>query len=187
MSTNKNIFTKQIFNEKIKLKYSDVNNNVENNILNILQNKIENKCIIHGFVKKNSTKILEISLGELFSDYIIFHVQLECLIACPCESMILNCKVDSSTKVGLKCSIINEDDISPYLIFVARDHNYNNSIFSEINIGDNIDVRIIGYRYELNDPFISIIAELLDEKIKSSQNIKSSNKKKTSLTKKNSL
>jgi hypothetical protein len=176
MSANKKLFMKQIFNQKLKLKYSDVDNNVENKILDMLQTKIENKCIIHGFVKKNSIKILDISLGELFSDYIMFNVLIECLIACPYESMILNCKVDTSTKVGLKCSIIDEDNSSPYLIFVARDHNYNNSIFSEINIGNNIEVRVIGYRYELNDPFISIIAELLEEKNKSNQSIKSNKK-----------
>ena len=180
---NKNIFTKHILNEKIKLKYSNVDNNIENNILNVLQNKIENKCIIHGFVKKDSIKILDTSSGELFSDYIIFNVQFECLIACPYESMILNCKIESSTKVGFKCSIVHEDNISPYLIFIARDHNYNNSRFSEININDNIEVRVIGYRFELNDTFISIIAELLEENVKSNQSLKL-NKKKTSFTKK---
>ncbi len=185
-SNNKNIFTKHILNEKIKLKYSNVDNNIENNILNVLQNKIENKCIIHGFVKKDSIKILDTSSGELFSDYIIFNVQFECLIACPYESMILNCKIESSTKVGFKCSIVEEDNISPYLIFIARDHNYNNSRFSEININDNIEVRVIGYRFELNDAFISIIAELLEENSKSTQSLKL-NKKKSSFTKKTDL
>tara|TARA_Y100000816_G_scaffold292037_1_gene285516 strand:- start:3935 stop:4495 length:561 start_codon:yes stop_codon:yes gene_type:complete len=179
MSNNKNIYTKQIINEKIILKYSEVNNNLEDNIKNILKNKLENKCTINGFVKKDSLKIIEISCGELVSDSIMFNVVIECLISCPYESMILECKVESSTKVGLKCSIIDEDGNSPYLIFVARDHNYSNSKFTSANVEDIIFVRVIGHRFELNDPFISVIGELVEEDVKSSQTPKSSKKKKT--------
>ena len=163
MTDNKNIYAKQIINEKIILKFSEIDNNLENNIKQILIDRIEGKCITHGYVKNNSIKIIEYSCGELFSDSVIFDVVIECLISCPFESMILECKVITTTKVGLKCNIIDEDETNPYLIFVARDHNYNNSKFSSININDIIFVRVIGHRFELNDTFISIIAELVEE------------------------
>ena len=186
MSDNKNIYTKQIINEKIKLKFSDVNSNLENNIKEKLKTKIEGKCIINGYVKPDSIKLITYSCGELFSDYIIFDIVVECLISCPFESMILECKVVSNTKVGLKCNIIDDDNgINPYLIFVARDHNYNNMKFSNINVEDYIYVRVLGYRFELNDTFISIIAELVDEDFKKSQTSKVS-KSKYSTTKKKS-
>tara|TARA_B100001093_G_scaffold498553_1_gene546778 strand:- start:18 stop:593 length:576 start_codon:yes stop_codon:yes gene_type:complete len=191
MSDNKNIYTKQIINEKITLKFSDVNSDLENIILEKIKIKIEGKCINHGYVKTNSVKLLTYSCGELFSDSIIFDLVIECLISCPFESMILKCKVVSSTKVGLKCKInyddvdYDYDNINPYLIFVARDHNYNNTKFTNINVEDIIYVRVIGHRFELNDTFISVIAELVEENYKKSQ-INKISKTKYSTTKKKS-
>jgi hypothetical protein len=49
---------------------------------------------------------------------------------------------------------------SPLNIFIARDHHYNVAYFSELKEGDIIMVRVIGQRFELNDPFVSIICEL---------------------------
>ena len=185
MSDNKNIYTKQIINEKISLKFSDVNSNLENIITEKVKTKIEGKCINHGYVKTNSIKLLTYSCGELFSDSIIFDLVIECLISCPFESMILECKVVSTTKVGIKCNINDDSDSNPYLIFVARDHNYNNAKFSNINIEDIIYVRVIGHRFELNDTFISVIAELVEEDFKKSQ-VNKISKTKYSTTKKKS-
>ena len=184
MSDNKNIYIKQIINEKITLKFSDVNSNLENILLEKVKSKIEGKCINHGYVKTNSVKLVTYSCGELFSDSIIFDLVIECLISCPFESMILECKVVSSTKVGIKCYINDDSDINPYLIFVARDHNYNNAKFSNISIEDIIYVRVIGHRFELNDTFISVIAELVEEDFKKSQTIKNSKSKNSTAKKK---
>ena len=34
--------------------------------------------------------------------------------------------------------------------------------FSQVNEGDKIEIKVIGQRFELNDKYISIIAELID-------------------------
>ena len=86
---------------------------------------------------------------------------MECLLTNPVESMMINCMVKSITKVGVRAELIVDDNISPYVIFIARDHHYNNETFSQIKENDIIQVRILGQRYELNDKFISVIAELI--------------------------
>ena len=73
--------------------------------------------------------------------------------------MELSCIVKSITKVGIRAEL--NETYNPYLIFVARDYNYNNEEFSKINLNDIINVKVIGQRYELNDSFISVIGELL--------------------------
>ena len=40
----------------------------------------------------------------------------------------------------------------------------NNPVFNNINEDDEININVIAFRFELNDTFISIIAELLDKK-----------------------
>jgi hypothetical protein len=47
-------------------------------------------------------------------------------------------------------------------IFVARDHNYSNKLFGQVKEGATIKAKIIGKRFELNDPYIVAIASLVD-------------------------
>ena len=74
--------------------------------------------------------------------------------------MKIKCKVDNITKAGIRASYFNNIE-SPIMVFIARDHYYNNSTFTKIKENDIIIIKVIGIRYELNDNFIYIIAELL--------------------------
>ena len=68
------------------------------------------------------------------------------------------------TKAGVRAELNgyqNSDEIRPMVIFIARDHNFENSYFTNLNINDNIKVQVIGSRFVLNDLFISCIAELV--------------------------
>ena len=53
---------------------------------------------------------------------------------------------------------------SPVIVFIARDHHYQSKYFSSKQEGDNIVVKVIGQRFELNDKYISIIATLIEPK-----------------------
>ena len=53
------------------------------------------------------------------------------------------------------------DQPSPVVIFISRDHNYNSPLFAKVQVNDEIKVRVIGQRYELNDKYIAIIAEIV--------------------------
>ena len=74
--------------------------------------------------------------------------------------MILDCIVKSITKVGFRAEI--NESVSPLVIFIARDHHFDNELFSKIKENDSIKVKVLGQRYELNNKFISVIAELVD-------------------------
>ena len=76
--------------------------------------------------------------------------------------MELNCIVKSITKIGIRAEL--NDDYNPFLIFIARDHHYNNEYFNTIKVKDIINIKIIGQRYELNDKYISIIGEFIPNK-----------------------
>ena len=158
---NSHIYVRSLLTQKIVLKYDEVNSE----LFDILEAKIqklnEGKCIKEGYVKNNSVKLLTYSSGELFDNKILFECVFECLITNPVESTIIHCIAKSITKVGVRAELIVDDEHSPYVVFIARDHHYNNESFSQIKENDIIQVRILGQRYELNDKFISIIAELI--------------------------
>jgi len=158
---NSHVYIRSLLTQKTVLKYDEVN--LE--LFEILEAKIkklnEGKCIKEGYVKNNSVKLLTYSSGELFDNKILFECVFECLITNPVESTLIHCIAKSITKVGVRAELIVDDENSPYVIFIARDHHYNNESFSQIKENDIIQVRILGQRYELNDKFISIIAELI--------------------------
>jgi DNA-directed RNA polymerase subunit E'/Rpb7 len=158
---NSHVYSRSLLTQKIVLKYDEVNSE----LFDILEIKIkklnEGKCIKEGYVKNNSVKLLTYSSGELFDNKILFECVFECLITNPVESTIIYCITKSITKVGVRAELIVDDEHSPYVVFIARDHHYNNEAFSQIKENDIIQVRILGQRYELNDKFISIIAELI--------------------------
>ena len=158
-----------IYNKIIKLKeiyinYSHIDKNINTKLLNILKNDIENRCITEGFIKNNSIKIIKNSSGLIYDDSVSFNIIFECMAANPVESMKFICKVKSITKVGIRAEIDNPDN--PFIVFLARDHHYNNEEFSKIKEDDYISVRVLGQRFELNDTHISVIAELIEINVK---------------------
>ena len=159
---NSHIFMRSLLTQKIVLNFNEINNNIYNILEAKIKNFNENKCIKEGFIKNNSVKLLTYSSGELFGNKALFECVFECLITNPVESMIINCVAKSLTKVGVRAELVLDDGSSPYIIFIARDHHYNNEMFSQIKENDILQVRILGQRYELNDKFISVIAELIN-------------------------
>ena len=158
-----NIYNEMIINKTVSLPMQKVGANLISNINESIENEISGKCIKEGFIKPNSIKIINYSNGVLEDNYINFQVVIECEVCCPVEGQILKCSVKNITKAGIKAEIQNDEN-NPLVIFVARDHNYLNKNFSNLKENENIDVRVIGQRFELNDTQISVIASLLDLK-----------------------
>ena len=130
----------------------------------MVSNDIEGKCIVEGYVKKGSIKIISFSSGIVIGDHVKFDIIMECLVCCPVEGMNIKCIAKNITKAGIRAE--TEDNPSPVVIFIARDHHYDVEHFSKVSQNDKIQVRVIGQRYELNDTYVSIIAELVKPKKK---------------------
>ena len=71
--------------------------------------------------------------------------------------------VKNITKAGIRAEYKKD---SPIVVFISRDHSYKNKNFNSIKVDETVYIRVIGIRYELNDEFISIIAELDERKMK---------------------
>jgi DNA-directed RNA polymerase subunit E'/Rpb7 len=154
------IYSRVMLSEKLHITFKDINSKINTNLENLIKNKVEGICIDEGFVKPNSVKLISYSSGELFANNVAFDIVYECLVANTVESMTFDCIVKSITKVGIRAEI--NESVSPFVVFIARDHHFDNELFSKINENDIINVRVLGQRYELNNKFISVIAELID-------------------------
>lgn len=154
-----NVFEKAIITRNINIKINYIGKNFRDTIETILKQEYEGKCVVEGYIKPNSIKLISYSSGLIQNENIEFVVVFECLICFPVEGMIISCVVKNITKAGIRAES-EKDKPSPYVLFISRDHHYNNSYFNSIKINDKIKAKVIGQRYELNDTFISIIGEL---------------------------
>jgi DNA-directed RNA polymerase subunit E'/Rpb7 len=156
------IYMKNVITRKIQLPFISIGENIRENIEEFLRLKIEGRCIDEGYIKPNSIKIVSYSAGVVSGNNVIFDILLECLICRPVEGMRFRAIVKNTTKAGVRAEI-NESK-SPVVVFIARDHHYKSTEFANLKEGDDINVRVIGIRYELNDEYISIIGELVEKK-----------------------
>ena len=156
-----------LITRKIVLSIVNVGNNIKQTLENVIAKQVEGRCVVEGFVKPLSSKILTYSSGTLKGSNIEFEIVFECLVCCPVEGMHIACVAKNITKAGIRAE--TAEDPSPVVVFVARDHHLSSEYFTNVKEDDTINVRVIGQRYELNDKHISLITELLEpreEKIK---------------------
>jgi len=126
---------------------------------------IEGKCISEGYVKPKSVSVETYSSGIIKRDKIEFCVVFRCETCSPVEGTWLHrCKVKSVTKAGIHADVYDDQNNIPATIFVIREHFLEHplsSYFHSIKENDLITVKVIGTRFELNDPCIEVLGDLM--------------------------
>jgi len=137
-----------------------INKNLNENILTLLKNDIEEKCIGEGYIQKDSTEIIQRSIGTIvtnsFKANVSYHVMVNVNVCNPPKNSILKTKVIGMNKSGIFC--ISE----PLNILVIKNLMKENE-FDNINIGDMINIRVKDKKFNLYDKVIKIIAEIVED------------------------
>lgn len=162
---NNQLYIKKVLKREIVLEFKMIDNNVKNSIENIIKKTYEYKCSVEGYIKPNSCKLINYSTGICKGSNIIFEVEFECLVCCPKEGDLLECVAKNITQAGIRCMIFDNQNISPVVIYLSKDHNIGKKGFTNIKEDDVISIKVIGQRYELNDRQVSLIGELVEKKI----------------------
>ena len=156
------VYARNMISMKIHLKMSEVGDGTKQNLEKKIVHRTEGKCIPEGFVRPDSVKIISYSSGVVKMNLIEFQVVFECLICNPVEGQTVECTTKSITKAGIHAEVMTDGKFIPMKVFLARDHNYSNRAFGNIKENETINVRIIGKRFELNDPYIVAIASFVE-------------------------
>ena len=171
------VYIPSILTTKIVVHITEIGKNIKQTLEKKLVQKISNKCIPEGYVKPQSVKIQTYSAGVvLMSAHITYIIIYECMVCYPVEGMIIETKVKNITKAGFRCEVIDESGNTPIIAFIIREHNITNQHFNSVKEEDTINIRVIGVTFELNDPYISVIGELV-EKISNKETMKQLPKK----------
>ena len=158
-----NLYVNSLISKKIVVPFQYLgDNNIKPTIEKILANEVEGKCVVEGYIEPKSVSIKTYSSGMLNGNNINFDVIYECNICSPVENMHIDCIAKNITQAGIRAEI--DINPSPLIIYLSRDHHYSSNNFNNVKENDKINVRVIGSRFELNDKYISVIGELLEEK-----------------------
>ena len=155
------IYSKGVLTKTCALSLDEVGRNIKEILETKLKRELEGKCSKDGYIKDDSLHVITYSSGKIIDgSTIMFEVVIEVLLSFPVEGMLIEARADNITKAGIKASIPDTDP-SPLVIFISRDHFHSDDYFRSVQEGESIIVRVIGQRFELNDPFISVIGELV--------------------------
>jgi hypothetical protein len=124
----KNVYSRSLITMSISLPINVIGKNLEQTIENTVISMVEGKCIVEGYVKKGSIKVITYSSGVVKGNMVIFEIVYECDICFPVAGMKLNCIAKNITKAGIRAES-SETEESPFVLFVARDHHFSNDYF----------------------------------------------------------
>lgn len=155
------VYIPSVLTQKAVMHITEIGNNLKQNLEEKLKFLNEGKCIIEGYVRPKSIRIISYSSGIIYGDFIEFIIVFECEVCHPVEGMLIeNCNVTSITKAGIHATVETDANIVPLHIDIARDHHNMSPYFNSVVEGTRVSVTVIGIRYELNDPHIEVIAQL---------------------------
>lgn len=152
------LYHEAMLKRSVALPVSAIGRDVGAALLAEFDKRMSGRCVAEGYVKPESIELVQHSGARLVGDQAIFNADVACLVCLPVEGMEIECIAEDVTKAGVRAKAVEEP--SPVVVFVARDHNNTSEAFSNVVPGDRIRARVIGQRFELNDPYVSVIAEI---------------------------
>ena len=156
----KTVYSPCQITKSILLPMTAVGANLQQTLENTITKMVGGKCIVEGYVKPGSIRVITFSSGIVKGENILFDVVFNCEVCYPVSGMNLNCIAKNITKAGIRAESADEQP-SPFILFVARDHFYASEHFNSIEENEKFVARVIAQRFELNDKYVSIIGEIV--------------------------
>ena len=143
------IFIESLFNITIQVGGKTLSKNIDEYILRMLKDSYEGKCTKDGYVMEDSIEIMKRSLpyvyGSQMNGNIKFNIIYKAKICSPMMDNIIKCKISKINKLGV-LSIKH-----PLTIIVAKEFHKKNDVFKGLNEGDEIEIKIIDKKFNVND------------------------------------
>ena len=82
---------------------TSIGKNLQEVIEENIKTTFEGRCVVEGYIKHNSSKIITYSSGSIQrGNYISFEVVFECDVCFPIEGMTIQCVAKNITKAGIR-------------------------------------------------------------------------------------
>ena len=128
----KNVYSLSQITKSITLPIGAIGKELHQTIERTIAAMVEGKCIVEGFVKTESVRVITYSSGLVKSNNVTFIVVFECSVCFPVSGMLLNCIAKNITKAGIRAES-SEETPSPFVLFIARDHYFASDLFKSFS------------------------------------------------------
>jgi hypothetical protein len=147
----------------------ELNNDFDKTIMTKIKNTLENSCSKHGYIKKDSIKIIKRSAGYIKEAHLNGNIayDLSCIaeICNPVQDSIIKCVVKAKNNLGLRAIGMYEDMAILEVIIPRITSGIQSEInIDDVNIGDNVNVLVCGKKFTLYDKMISIVGKIIRDK-----------------------
>lgn len=137
---------------------------IDDYILQKLKN-FEGKCLTNGYIQKDSIEIVSRTLGKTTiynnTSSLYYTVHYKANVLNPQKDEVISCIVKKQNKMGILA--VGKNNI-PLRIIIARQHHSEEvwNKYYNVKTGEEIQVVVVGSRFNINDKMISIIAKFKD-------------------------
>ncbi len=174
--TSSELFIPIKFTTNIQLKPNELGKNLDEILYTKLKNNLENMCSKHGYIKKNSIKIIKRSIGHIkvphFNGNVCFDLQCIAEICNPAQGSIIKCRVKAKNSLGLLAEGFYDNVPILQIIIPKISAGIQSEINIEtVNIGDEINIEVCGKKFLLYDKYISIIGKAIKDKEQHVENV----------------
>jgi hypothetical protein len=162
MDTNTDtIFYPSIISVKESLSPDEINYNINSLLEDKIKERIGNKCHKEGYIKKDSIKIVERTLGQIISSHfngdIVYNIKVSIEICKPVQGDEIICSIVGKNPAG----IVATKDI--LFIALSKLHHTDTNIFDTLHENDTIKIKVICSQYEYNDESIQIMGQFISK------------------------
>jgi hypothetical protein len=152
------LYASNLIVETVSVKYEHCGRDMEKYFLLYARDQLEGRCIKEGYVRPETTKVVTYTSGGVHGTIVEFRVLFMVQVCHPYEGMRLTCTVESVSKIGIR-AVVRKGQ-TPIVVYLTRE--LNPSIYMEdYEIDQGIEVSVLGHRFEMRDPFISVLGFLL--------------------------
>jgi DNA-directed RNA polymerase subunit E'/Rpb7 len=152
------LYTRMNIHEIISVEFSKNEPNMDYYFMTYARNHVEGKCKKEGYIRPKSTRIISYTAPMLKNNSCVYDVTYSCEVCNPNTEEIYSCKIMKLAKIGIRAMISMNNN--PIVFYISREHNPDIN-FDDYKEHDEIKARIIGKRFQLNDPYIEVIAEIV--------------------------
>ena len=156
------IYNERLIHKTISLNFNELTKDLDTMLLNKLKFLYENKCNESGFIQKDSIELVKRTNGYISQYYdlsnIQFNIIFKCQICNPSPNLIVDCKIVEIIKPGLIAETF------PLSIIIPIQLHTNKKIFSLLNIGDSITVKIMDSKFKKFEKEIQAVGTLVEGK-----------------------
>lgn len=147
---------RRLLTRNVHVHAKEIKRNIETSLLAQLRHQYEGRCVSEGFLMRRSLTVVEHSLGRLNLirgglDYV---VKFQADVCLPHPGQLFRAPVVLKSKIGLHA------ELPPLKILLPRDLHIGNADFEEAADGQEIEVEVLGSRFQQGDETIVVLGKL---------------------------